>query len=179
MVKIDWDSFSDDETLESDDEVLEDEEELIEICSEGDDEELEEKEEFIEIGNEDIEIEKAHRESIMQGVEMIQAKVEKELKVIEYRKVQKEIREMNEVQKKMKEKEKENKAKWELVEKLEEDIIETRDIMEVVLRQADACVKSTGEESRIEEIRKNVKHNSEFWEAYMSKKIKDAKETGI
>ena len=80
-----------------------------------------------------------------------------------------------------KRKEEENKAKCELVEKLEklEGIIkENRENMEAVLRQADEYVKGTGEESKIEEVRKYVKINCKLWEGFMSKKIKEFKETG-
>ena len=70
------------------------------------------------------------------------------------------------------------KEKCELVEKLEGIIKENRENMEAVLRQADEYVKGTGEESKVEDVRKSVKVNSEFWEASMSRRIEYAKETG-
>ena len=55
---------------------------------------------------------------------------------------------------------------------------ENRENMEAGLRQAYKYVKGTGEESKIEDVRKSVKMNSEFWEASMSRRIEYAKETG-
>ena len=129
-----------------------------------------------EIHKEAIEIEKAQKESIMQGVEMIQRLgKEKQGEDIESR-LKAKVEELD-----AERKEKENKEKWELVEKIEkikEDLIENRENVEVFLRLADTYEKGIEEENKIEEIRKFVKKNSKYLEELMIKKIKEVKETG-